>query len=228
MFAWWRASASLASRASSALRRLSSASFFCFSCSAFCCSSFFCSASCFSRCSFSRSAFSRSAFFWASWRSFFSCSRRSRRSLSFFSCSSSCSRFFFSSSSRFFCFCRAMSASRVSGSAWRGAGGGGGGGAGAGCGSGVGSGAGGGGGRFGARRGLLRHGGPELGLHGGLVAAALPVHAPGQRDHQHGMGQHRQGDGAHAARRARRGELVAVMNGCLHARGRSLGFSRRS
>lgn len=64
-------------------------------------------------------------------------------------------------------------------------------------------GGGGGGGFHRARRGLLRYGGPQFGLYGGLVGAALPVHAPGQRADQHRMGQHGQRDaGAQARGRA--------------------------
>jgi hypothetical protein len=66
-------------------------------------------------------------------------------------------------------------------------------------------------GRLGLRRGrgrrglngpgrrLLRHGRPQFGLHGGLVGAAFPVHAPGQGCNQNGMRQHGQRNGAQAA-----------------------------
>ncbi len=71
-------------------------------------------------------------------------------------------------------------------------------------------------GLLGAGRGLLRHGGPQLGHHGGLVAVALPGHAPGQRAHQHQVRQHGQRNGAPPAGGAGRDELVAVVVG-VHA-----------
>ena len=43
-----------------------------------------------------------------------------------------------------------------------------------------------------ARRGFLRHAGPQLGHHGRLFGRGLPVHAPGQRADQHRMHQHGQ------------------------------------
>ena len=72
--------------------------------------------------------------------------------------------------------------------------------------------------RHGARGCLLWHGGPQLGLDGGLVGGALPVHAPGQRADEHGVREHRQRNGAQAAGGLGRGELVAVVGG-VHARG---------
>ena len=67
-------------------------------------------------------------------------------------------------------------------------------------------------------RGALHGGRPQFGLDSVFLRGALPAQAPGQRQNQQKMSQHRQGQRAAHATSGRWGELVAFGGGGVHGK----------